>query len=108
MLINIATIVGFVCTFPNIKELLCFIGLNVCFKVMSDQILGSKKEINVQIKDLNGNSLFLKELIENLQEEERNLERDYEYKEIKSYENYLHATEENTLSKPMVRKLILK
>ena len=39
---------------------------------------------------------------------ERNLERDYEYKEVKSYENYLHATEENTLSKPMVRKLILK
>lgn len=108
MLINIATIVGFVCTFPNIKELLCFIGLNVCFKVMSDQILGSKKEINEKIKDLNGNSLFLKELIENLQEEERNLERDYEYKEIKSYENYLHTTEENTLSKPMVRKLILK
>jgi hypothetical protein len=108
MLINTATIVGFVCTFPNIKELLCFIGLNVCFKVMSDQILGSKKEINEKIKDLNGNSLFLKELIENLQEEERNLERDYEYKEVKSYENYLHATEENTLSKPMVRKLILK
>ena len=108
MLINTATIVGFVCTFPNIKELLCFIGLNVCFKFMSDQILGSKKEINVKIKDLNGNSLFLKELIENLQEEERNLERDYEYKEVKSYENYLHATEENTLSKPMVRKLILK
>ena len=49
-----------------------------------------------------------KELIENLQEEERNLERDYEYKEVKSYENYLHTTEENTLSKPMVRKLILK
>ena len=66
MLINIATIVGFVCTFPNIKELLCFIGLNVCFKVMSDQILGSKKEINEKIQDLNGNSLFLKELIENL------------------------------------------
>ncbi len=75
MLINTATIVGFVCTFPNIKELLCFIGLNVCFKVMSDQILGSKKEINEKIKDLNGNSLFLKELIENLQEEEKNLEK---------------------------------
>ena len=108
MLINIATIVCFVSSIPNIKELLCFIGLNVCFKVMSDQILGSKKEINEKIKDLNGNSLILKELIENLQEEERNLERDYEYKEIKSYENYLHTTEENTLSKPMVRKLILK
>ena len=108
VLINVMTITGFVCTFPNAKNILCFIGLNVCFKVMSDQIMGSKKEINEKIKDLNGNSLILKELIENLQEEERNLERDYEYKEVKSYENYLHPTEENTLSKPMVRKLILK
>lgn len=108
VLINVMTITGFVCTFPNAKNILCFIGLNVCFKVMSDQIMGSKKEINEKIKDLNGNSLILKELIENLQEEERALERDYEYKEIKSYENYLHPTEENTLSKPMVRKLILK
>jgi hypothetical protein len=102
VLINVMTITGFVCTFPNVKNILCFIGLNVCFKVIS------KKEINEKINDLNGSALILKELIENLQEEERNLERDYEYKEVKSYENYLHATEENTLSKPMVRKLILK
>lgn len=108
ILIDLSTIVGFVFTFPNVKELLCFIGLNVCFRVISDQILGSKKEINEDIKDLNGNSLILKELIENLQEEEKNLERDYEYKEVKSYENYLHTTEDNTLEKPMVRKLTLK
>ena len=104
---NVSTIVGFVCSFPNVKELLCLIGLNVCFRVISDQIMGSKKEINNALKDLNGNALILKELIENLQEEERNLERDYEYKEVKSYENYLHSTEENTLEKPMVRKLRL-
>lgn len=108
VLINVMTITGFVCTFPNVKNILCFIGLNVCFKVISDQIMGSKKEINEKINDLNGSALILKELIENLQEEEKKLERDYEYKEVKSYENYLHATEENTLSKPMVRKLILK
>lgn len=108
ILIDLSTIVGFVFTFPNVKELLCFIGLNVCFRVISDQILGSKKEINEDIKDLNGNSLILKELIENLQEEEKNLERDYEYKEVKLYENYLHTTEDNTLEKPMVRKLTLK
>lgn len=108
ILIDLSTIVGFVCTFLHVKELLCFIGLNICFKVISDQILGSKKEIDEDIKDLNGNSLILKELIENLQEEEKNLERDYEYKEVKSYENYLHTTEDNTLEKPMVRKLTLK
>ncbi len=107
VLINVSTIAGFVCSFPNVKELLCLIGLNVCFRVISDQIMGSKKEINNALKDLNGNALILKELIENLQEEERNLERDYEYKEVKSYENYLHSTEENTLEKPMVRKLRL-
>ena len=108
ILIDLSTIVGFVFTFPNVKELLCFTGLNICFRVISDQILGSKKEIDEDIKDLNGNSLILKELIENLQEEEKNLERDYEYKEVKSYENYLHSTEDNTLEKPMVRKLTLK
>lgn len=108
VLIDLSTISGFVFTFPNVKELLCFIGLNVCFKVMSTQILGSKKEINEKIKDLNGNVLILKEKIENLQKEERDLERDYEYKEVKSYENYLHTTEDNTLEKPMVRKLTLK
>ena len=75
---------------------------------MSTQIFNAyfyKGTNSLKIKNLN---FQLKELIENLQEEERNLERDYEYKEVKSYENYLHATEENTLAKPMVRKLILK
>ena len=47
------------------------------FDKLKQGLSKTKDSINEKINDLNGSALILKELIENLQEEEKKLERDY-------------------------------